>query len=115
MSIIKAIIKWGIRIAMFFICIYPHNWGLDNYSLVVLCVELGASLIGLCRLEPDQISKVITGFGPDGDYGTYEYTDNGACRIIGWLSWLVAVFFRLLMLHMLYHMIFFGNVGLPQA
>ena len=55
MSIIKAIIKWGIRIAMFFICIYPHNWGLDNYSLVVLCMELGASLIGLCRLEPDQI------------------------------------------------------------
>ena len=100
---------------MFFICIYPHNWGLDNYSLVVLCMELGASLIGLCRLEPDQISKVITGFGPDGDYGTYEYTDNGACRIIGWLSWLVAVFFRPLMLHMLYHMIFFGNVGLPQA
>lgn len=55
MSIIKAIIKWGIRIAMFFICIYPHNWGLDNYSLVVLCMELGASLIGLCRLEPENL------------------------------------------------------------
>ena len=39
MSIIKVLIRWAVRVAFFFICMYPFNYGIDNAMIVVLTVE----------------------------------------------------------------------------
>lgn len=74
--------------------------------------ELFCSFMSLIRVEPDEIIRVITGFGPDGEYGFYEYNDNSAMRIVGFLFWLAALALRLFMLHCIWHQLFMGGVQL---
>lgn len=112
MSIIRALLKWGTRAAFFFICMFPFNYGQDNGTLTILILDFIFSLIALARVRSDDIVRVITGFGPDGDYGFYEYTDNMGIRVAGWLFWFVSFCIRLFMLHLIYHQLFLGGVNL---
>ena len=112
MSAVRAILKWLIRIAFFFICMLPYNWRKDNGTLAIMLWELFCSFMSLIRVEPDEIIRVITGFGPDGEYGFYEYNDNSAMRIVGFLFWLAAFALRLFMLHCIWHQLFMGGVQL---
>ena len=106
MSAVRAILKWLIRIAFFFICMLPYNWGKENGTLAIMLLELFCSFMSLIRVEPDEIIRVITGFGPDGEYGFYEHNDNSAMRIAGILLWLDALALRLFMLHCIWHELF---------
>lgn len=112
MSVVRAILKWLTRIAFFFICMLPYHWGKENGTLAIMLWELFCSFMSLIRVEPDEIIRVITGFGPDGEYGFYEYNDNSAMRIVGFLFWLAALALRLFMLHCIWHQLFMGGVQL---
>ena len=50
MSAVRAILKWLIRIAFFFICMLPYNWGKDNGTLAIMLWELFCSFIALIRV-----------------------------------------------------------------
>ena len=112
MSAVRAILKWLIRIAFFFFFLFPYNWGKDNGTLTIMLLELFCSFMSLIRVEPDEIIRVITGFGPDGEYGFYEYNDKSTMRIVGFLFWLVAFGLRLFMLHCMWHQLFMGGLML---
>ena len=107
MSVIKVIIRWAVRVAFFFICMYPFNYGIDNAMIIVLAVELITSGVALCRYSSDSLMKVIVGFDGDGDFGYYEYNDNIGVRVIGWFFWLIAFCFKLVMLHFCYFKLFY--------
>lgn len=49
MSIVNVILRWATRIAFFFICMLPFNYGIDNAMIVVLLVELIVSGVTFCR------------------------------------------------------------------
>ena len=53
MSIIKVLIRWAVRVAFFFICMYPFNYGIDNAMIMVLAIELITSGVALCRYSSD--------------------------------------------------------------
>ena len=97
MKFICALLKWGLRISvvtLFFIKSEVVDGNMAADGLCVLLGDLLFSLLSLMRFTPDEIFKVITGFGPGGDYGHYEYTDNSAKRCIGFICWLFAVMCR---------------------
>ena len=110
MSIIKVLIRWAVRVAFFFICMYPFNYGIDNAMIIVLAVELITSSVALCRYSPDSLMKVIVGFDSDGDFGYYEYNDNIGVRVIGWFFWLIAFGFKIAMLYFCYLQLFGGGI-----
>ncbi len=95
MTIVFAIIKWVLRLAYFFITMFlcKDGEGIENNdgAIIYLAIEMVASGFSALRFEADDIFKVITGFGPGGDYGHYEYTDNSAQRVIGWIGWIIAM------------------------
>ena len=111
MSIIKVLTRWAVRVAFFFICMYPFNYGIDNAMIVVLAVELITSCVALCRYSSDSLMKVIVGFDSDGDFGYYDYNDNIGVRVIGWFFWLIAFGFKIAVLYFCYLQLFEG--GLP--
>lgn len=97
MKLICALIKWGIRVAFFFFVMMPTAYA--TKSIILLVAELIASGISLSRYESDEIFQVITGWGPFGDFGHYEYTDKSDSRFWGWLMWLVAIGCRIFMIY----------------
>ena len=111
MSIVRVIIRWAVRVAFFFICMCPFNYGIDNSMIWVLVTELVTSGIALCRYSPDSLIKVIVGFDGDDDFGYYEYNDNFGMRATGWVFWLIAFGFKIAMLYFCYLQLFKG--GLP--
>lgn len=111
MSIIKVLIRWAVRVAFFFICMYPFNYGIDNAMIMVLAIELITSGVALCRYSSDSLMKVIIGFDGDDDFGYYEYNDNIGVRVIGWFFWLIASGCKVAMLYLCYLQLFEG--GLP--
>ena len=101
MNIIFLLIRWSLRLwGIFSLTSTDDTIGAENL-LFILAVELIASLISLLRFSADEIVQVITGFDGSGDTGYYESTDNCAFRALGWLSWLVAILFRFLLLLLL--------------
>ena len=110
MSVIKVIIRWAVRVAFFFICMYPFNYGIDNLMVVVLAAELITSIISLCRYSSDSLMKVIIGFDSDGDFGYYDYQSNAGLRVIGWFFWLIAFGLKLAMLYFCYLQLFKGGI-----
>ena len=110
MSVIKVIIRWAVRVAFFFICMYPFNYGIDNLMVVVLAAELVTSCISLCRYSSDSLMKVIVGFDSDGDFGYYDYQSNFGLRAIGWFFWFVAFCLKLAMLYFCYLQLFGGGI-----
>ena len=112
MSVVRAILKWLVRITFFFICMLPYSCGKENGTLTIILLELFLSFMSLIRVEPDEIIRVITGFGPDGEYGLYEYNDNSTMRIVGCLFWLAAFGLRLFMIHCMWHQLFMGGIQL---
>ena len=103
MTIVFAIIKWVLRLAYFFITMFlcKDGEGIENNdgAIIYLAIEMVASGFSALRFEADDIFKVITGFGPGGDYGHYEYTDNSAQRVIGWIGWIIAMIFRIFLIY----------------
>ncbi len=97
MKLICALIKWGIRVAFFFFVMMPTAYA--TKSIILLVAELIASGISLSRYESDEIFQVITGWGPFGDFGHYEYTDHTGKRVLGWLFWLGAMACRIFMIY----------------
>lgn len=110
MSIVNVILRWATRIAFFFICMLPFNYGIDNAMIVVLLVELIVSGVALCRYSSDSLMKVIVGFDGDDDFGYYEYNDNIGVRVIGWFFWFIAFGFKLAMLYFCYLQLFGGGI-----
>ena len=110
MSVIKVIIRWAVRAAFFFICMYPFNYGIDNLMVVVLAAELITSIISLCRYSSDSLMKVIVGFDSDGDFGYYDYQSNFGIRVIGWFFWLIAFGLKLAILYFCYLQLFKGGI-----
>ena len=110
MSIIKVIIRRAIRVAFFFICMFPFNFGIDNSMAPVLVAELVTSFLSLCRYSSDSLMKVITGFDGDDDFGYYDYQDNFGIRVVGWFFWLIAFGLKLAMLYFCYLQLFGGGI-----
>ena len=115
MTIIKVIIRRAIRVAFFFICMYPFNYGIDNAMIMVLVIELITSGVSLCRYSSDSLMKVIVGFDGvvfdgDDDFSYYEYQSNFGIRVIGWFFWLIAFCLKLAMLYFCYLQLFGGGI-----
>lgn len=111
MSIVNFILRWATRVAFFFICMYPFNYGIDNATIVVLFLDFIFSCVALCRYSSDSLMKVIVGFDGDGDFGYYEYNDNIGVRVIGWFFWILSFATKIFMLYLCYLQIFCGGIN----
>ena len=112
MRSILTLIRWGIRGYFLYVAlILGIESFLDvnaayiflgvevNAAYIFLGVELVASGIALLRFTQDQWFQQITGFVGNQSVGYYGSDDMSGTRALGWLAWLVAIFFRFWMIY----------------
>jgi uncharacterized membrane protein len=98
MKTILGLARWIFRI--YFILVIIENYYYDPIGpfLIIISGELITSAFSMLRFEADIITRNITGFIGNNDYGTYEYNSNLGARIIGYLFLIIALIFRIIML-----------------